>query len=84
MKVWIAAINSVKFSAKSELSVRFLSRMKFCVLFEYLGLFADSGVVRSANSNSPTAINGWQIRIRRPLEMAIGEFADQAIPESPG
>ena len=36
--VFIAAIDSVKFSSKSELSSRFFGRLKFSVLFEYLGL----------------------------------------------
>ena len=34
----IAAIDSVKFSSKSELSSRFFGRLKFSVRFEYLGL----------------------------------------------
>ena len=38
MKVLGAAIDSDKFSSKSELSSRFFGRLKFFVLFEYLGL----------------------------------------------
>ena len=38
MKVFGAAIDSVKFSSKSELSSRFFGRLKFFALFEYLGL----------------------------------------------
>ena len=38
MQVWVAAIDSVKFSSKSELSSRFFGRLKFSVRFEYLGL----------------------------------------------
>ena len=39
MIVFIAAIVSDKFSSRSELSSRFFGRLKFFVLFEYLGLF---------------------------------------------
>ena len=38
MKVFCAAIDSVKFSSKSELSSRFSGRLKFSALFEYLSL----------------------------------------------
>ena len=38
----IAAIDSVKFSSKSELSSRFFGRLKFSVRFEYLGLPAPN------------------------------------------
>ena len=38
MKVFGAAIDSVKFSSKSELSSRFFGLLKFSVRFEYLGL----------------------------------------------
>ena len=34
MKVWVAAINSIKFSSKSELTSRFFSRLKFRFFFE--------------------------------------------------
>ena len=40
----IAAIDSVKFSSKSELSSRFFGRLKFSVRFEYLGLMIDVDV----------------------------------------
>ena len=38
MKVLGAAIDSDKFSSKSELSSRFFGRLKFSVRFEYLGV----------------------------------------------
>ena len=40
----IAAIDSVKFSSKSELSSRFFGRLKFSVRFEYLGLLLVIGM----------------------------------------
>ena len=43
MKVFCVAIDSVKFSSKSELSARFFGCLKFSVLFEYLGLELGPG-----------------------------------------
>ena len=40
IKVFCAAMDFVKFSYNSELSSRFFSRLKFSVLFDYLGLQA--------------------------------------------
>ena len=57
MKVWVAAIDSVKFSPKSELSLRFFGRLKFFVLFEYLGLKNIFGFWKQTLHKSSTKFN---------------------------
>ena len=83
--VFIAAIDSVKFSSKSELSSRFFGRLKFSVLFEYLGLqnltsFFDqyqknNGSVRAIYSNSAE-------NFKRPKNREDGSDLDEKLTES--
>ena len=74
----IAAIDSVKFSFKSELSSRFFGRLKFSMRFEYLGLL----VGRPLYVGRPTSVG-------RPSEKATwgqarwGQTFSKKLPKWP-
>ena len=57
----IAAIDSVKFSSKSELSSRFFGRLKFSVRFEYLGL------IKYAYVHARGLASRWACFLEQPL-----------------
>ena len=55
MKVWVAAINSIKFSSKSELTSRFFSRLKFSIFFRnFERPFTPRNQLRSASNLAKT------------------------------
>ena len=62
MIVFIAAIDSVKFSSKSELSSRFFGRLKIFARFEYLSLEGETSDSRGFRPHSGRTL-GKQILI---------------------